>query len=320
MSFSSPKVQADEISLDLPSCTGVLSTTPWNGPKTALVSVGANVFTVTYNWRIGPGGIVEVEVTIVTQIGGTPASGSDYEEAKKLGYIEAWGEVSWDAYKIIPTYVTERSCWERLSLGEGVHSIKINVGDLVYNPSNITVNNYVVANPASGGVFEWDIIGDPWRGCAGSVCCSVVMDLTTDIYSNIVEVKFVEAWGEAPPTCDAQMSPLACVANCDNLEWDWTASGGFSKQSFGFNVENKLLTISPNPSDGLFHIEFANEFTGDFEIKILDNTGKLVSTYSMNKTVNEFSTELDLQEMNSGFYIVSISLDGVIYSHKLMIK
>ena len=40
----------------------------------------------------------------------------------------------------------------------------------------------------------------------------------------------------------------------------------------------------------------------------------------MNKSENEFSTELDLQEMNSGFYIVSVSLDGVIYSHKLMIK
>ncbi len=83
------------------------------------------------------------------------------------------------------------------------------------------------------------------------------------------------------------------------------------------NNEISSLDIYPNPStNGEFTIELPNS-TKNFDLQVLDVTGKIVfsSTIENNSNISNVSANL-----NSGLYIVKLSSDTTIYTQKLMVK
>ena len=82
-------------------------------------------------------------------------------------------------------------------------------------------------------------------------------------------------------------------------------SSGISNQS-----PNNLITLYPNPHQGIFHIEFSENLTGQVEIQIMTLDGKLAMNLGsinlkMNKT-HSFTTE----SLVSGEYILMIRKNG----------
>ena len=75
-----------------------------------------------------------------------------------------------------------------------------------------------------------------------------------------------------------------------------------SLQEFQLPTE---FSIYPNPSEGLYTIEYMNENPSGF-VSIYDLTGKIVATYS----INSKKTQIDLSNCMSGIYLL-ITSNGI---------
>lgn len=69
------------------------------------------------------------------------------------------------------------------------------------------------------------------------------------------------------------------------------------------NFQTYTTSIYPNPSNGVIEVSSDNDI---LHIDVLDTFGKVV----FSKSVNDFSTKLDLQGLSAGIYYVKISYSG----------
>lgn len=94
----------------------------------------------------------------------------------------------------------------------------------------------------------------------------------------------------------------------DEIEEFATKSGEEFETSNSLNVDN--LIITPNPNDGQFRVKFELEEAGDMELKIFDSTRRKIVDESFKDFEGIFSNEYDLNETDSGIYILSITQNG----------
>jgi hypothetical protein len=64
------------------------------------------------------------------------------------------------------------------------------------------------------------------------------------------------------------------------------------------------LAVYPNPSNGIISIDLPEEATGQFDLKVIDNTGKMV--YSKNMIEANDIKLINLENLSSGIYMVRI--------------
>ncbi len=77
----------------------------------------------------------------------------------------------------------------------------------------------------------------------------------------------------------------------------------------------KGVTISPNPSNGVFNINI-NEYSGKVTIQVVDLNGRMVYT-STNEMFNS-EKAIDLKTIESGIYVLRISGEDLNYSQKII--
>jgi hypothetical protein len=77
----------------------------------------------------------------------------------------------------------------------------------------------------------------------------------------------------------------------------------------------KGVTISPNPSNGVFNINI-NEYSGKVIIQVVDLNGRMVYT-STNEMFNS-EKAIDLKTIESGIYVLRISGEDLNYSQKII--
>ncbi|MFY8020846.1 MAG: T9SS type A sorting domain-containing protein, partial [Bacteroidia bacterium] len=82
---------------------------------------------------------------------------------------------------------------------------------------------------------------------------------------------------------------------------------------------DKLMSVYPNPSTGIFNIKLLQELDEDVNIVITDIQGKEVARKTINgkKLAEEI---LDLSSFNKGIYILKIETTSKAYSKKLQIN
>jgi thiol-disulfide isomerase/thioredoxin len=88
------------------------------------------------------------------------------------------------------------------------------------------------------------------------------------------------------------------------------------------NVQTSLTAINifPNPSSNLLNIEFDVKENANVNIKIVDIMGKVVKdVLNENIPKGHFIKTLQTNDIVQGFYMVNISVDGVITSNKIKI-
>lgn len=76
----------------------------------------------------------------------------------------------------------------------------------------------------------------------------------------------------------------------------------------------KNLLIFPNPSVGIFNIQF--EFDGEKEIKVINSLGNLIREMK----VSTHSEALDLSDYAKGIYFVKIQSKYFSANHKLILN
>lgn len=79
-------------------------------------------------------------------------------------------------------------------------------------------------------------------------------------------------------------------------------------------ISNEVVSIYPNPSDGLVNINFDN--SSSRILKIYDVNGKII----LDRTIENSQNQLDLSGQPKGVYFISITSDGKEVSKKLILK
>lgn len=80
--------------------------------------------------------------------------------------------------------------------------------------------------------------------------------------------------------------------------------------------ENNLVVLFPNPSNGLFNIQFINAPSGTISVEVYSTIGQLV----YNSTFTNATFQLDLSTLVNGAYMVFIDADGSRIMKKVIIE
>ena len=92
----------------------------------------------------------------------------------------------------------------------------------------------------------------------------------------------------------------------------WTQIGTCSSAKMSNTENSSAAVLSPNPTDGLLTVEFA-EFS-NAEVSICDIYGREVL-----KVANLHSgQQVDLSAMNAGMYVIKISSEGSNYTYTVI--
>lgn len=85
------------------------------------------------------------------------------------------------------------------------------------------------------------------------------------------------------------------------------------------NVEN--LIVYPNPNNGIFTLEFELDKTEAVEINIIDITGRVVLNREYPNIRGKFKEQFDLKNnLNVGFYVIDININGNRTQRKIIVK
>ncbi|MFC1729695.1 C10 family peptidase [candidate division KSB1 bacterium] len=79
-----------------------------------------------------------------------------------------------------------------------------------------------------------------------------------------------------------------------------------------------VLTLFPNPNDGKFELYFNNELMGKYNISVYDIFGRLIYMELKDKSGLEVTEEINLTNLRSGYYIITVEFSNA-YSVKQFI-
>jgi hypothetical protein len=105
----------------------------------------------------------------------------------------------------------------------------------------------------------------------------------------------------------------------DQIEDFTTPAPGPNCTALGLNYfENEdLITIYPNPSKGIINIKIY-QFIGKINLQVVDLNGRVV--YSSKETAFDIEKTIDLNELQSGMYIVKIEGQDLKYTKKIILN
>ena len=86
------------------------------------------------------------------------------------------------------------------------------------------------------------------------------------------------------------------------------------------NVATQGFNIYPNPSTGNIFIQWSNKTTGNADVTISDITGRVVYTSAINISAASGQSQLNVDDLKNGVYLIAIKGAGMNYNGKVMIQ
>lgn len=81
---------------------------------------------------------------------------------------------------------------------------------------------------------------------------------------------------------------------------------------------NRIISISPNPSSAMIHVNYMNENTSSAYLMILNQSATSSSNYILDLSIEE--KDINLSNMSTGIYTVVLICDGIATDAKTLIK
>ncbi len=142
-----------------------------------------------------------------------------------------------------------------------------------------------------------------------------------------------------PGTGNGQYSSLtACQSNCIAPSWDCDGGtcfdpgnglgqynslvdceancGNVSIQEFGL----RNFKIYPNPSEGIFNIEFISEVRQDLNVRIVNMIGEFTLIENLEQFLGSYKTSFNLSSKSSGVYFLEIITNDGVLNHKIVLQ
>jgi hypothetical protein len=80
------------------------------------------------------------------------------------------------------------------------------------------------------------------------------------------------------------------------------------------------ISIAPNPSTGVFSVEFSTEYDGEIDFELISLVGSSVfsGTYNHIPGINKWT--FDQEQLAKGMYIFNIRFEGKDYATRIVIE
>ena len=101
-------------------------------------------------------------------------------------------------------------------------------------------------------------------------------------------------------------SLVDCEANCGNV----------SIQEFGL----RNFKIYPNPSEGIFNIEFISEVRQDLNVRIVNMIGEFTLIENLEQFLGSYNTSFNLSSKSRGVYFLEIITNDGVLNHKIVLQ
>ncbi|MEE4001623.1 T9SS type A sorting domain-containing protein [Tenacibaculum sp. FZY0031] len=88
----------------------------------------------------------------------------------------------------------------------------------------------------------------------------------------------------------------------------------YCEKSEGVSTESLIINIYPNPNQGIFNVSMTNN-EKEGVLEVIDLSGNLIYKGTIFK---ENPTEIDISRKKSGTYIVKVSIEGEVFSEKII--
>ncbi len=99
----------------------------------------------------------------------------------------------------------------------------------------------------------------------------------------------------------------------------WSTS--FTPSSIDEDKNNpEFIKVFPNPTSGIINISLSPTLTGNINIRILDESGRLVRSFKDFIDFAPYNKQLDLSSLDPGNYIVNMTCKGNNYNAKVILK
>ncbi len=105
---------------------------------------------------------------------------------------------------------------------------------------------------------------------------------------------------------------LGCARISANVNFTVTALNTVNPQEI-------KLTVSPNPSNGVFQLSFEVANRSDLSIEILNASGQRVFTNTQSGFIGRYNKTINLQKLSSEFYLLKIQHDKKTYLQKIIL-
>jgi hypothetical protein len=84
------------------------------------------------------------------------------------------------------------------------------------------------------------------------------------------------------------------------------------------DLENQVFRVFPNPADQMIQVEFDAPTAQNVSITITDMLGRIVQTTDLQASEGRNRQTLDLQQLSSAMYIVSLHADNSVRIAKII--
>jgi hypothetical protein len=111
-----------------------------------------------------------------------------------------------------------------------------------------------------------------------------------------------------------------------DVTWYYTTSTPMVRMNFdpalGLNeVSNTVgMNVYPNPANSNATVSFSLNNEADVNINVTDLSGKVVYTNALGTVNGTQSVNVNTDALNSGVYMVNVSVDGTVSTQKLVIR
>ncbi|MFT4660627.1 MAG: hypothetical protein ACI8XB_000895 [Patiriisocius sp.] len=83
---------------------------------------------------------------------------------------------------------------------------------------------------------------------------------------------------------------------------------------------DRYLTVSPNPSSGIFNLNYLADGSKDMTLSVYNSIGELVSYKNIGKVNGHYTTTIDLSHLSKSVYTLIINSNGSTVKQKLVLR
>ncbi|MEK7257158.1 MAG: T9SS type A sorting domain-containing protein, partial [Bacteroidota bacterium] len=80
------------------------------------------------------------------------------------------------------------------------------------------------------------------------------------------------------------------------------------------------LKLSPNPSNGMFKLEFNLPSNGNTVVRVFNDSGRAIYEYELGEFSGKFNDDVDISQNGAGSYFLHISQNGKVFTKKIQLS
>lgn len=177
-----------------------------------------------------------------------------------------------------------------------------------------TTNSYAYLSAGASYDSDGSITAYSWRQMSGPNTATILLDnamfptvkgLIAGVYT--FRLKVTDNGGDTA-TDDVILTVKAKTATATASVT--TESAGITKDLIAKEINDKDLSLYPNPSTNQVMLTFSNGFAGNYKVVVYDAKGKIVIQNSYSKQAGLVQKQLDVSILPSGMYYVEVIYEG----------